>query len=78
MLNPKGGDYLTREIMRQIWFINGVLDQSFLNPLLLQQVYTKYRSLDLVPSHYYYPELLQKDEDASVKMTLPDIEALIA
>ena len=46
-----------REANRELWAINGELEESF-DPEALQKVRDRFAHLDLVPGHYNYPELL--------------------
>ena len=45
-----------REANRELWAINGELEENF-DPEALQIVHDRFAQLDLVPGHYNYPEL---------------------
>ena len=45
-----------REVNRELWGINGELEENF-DPEALQKVLDRFAQLDLVPGHYNYPEL---------------------
>ena len=45
-----------REANRELWAINGELEENF-DPEALQKIHDRFAQLDLVPGHYNYPEL---------------------
>ena len=45
-----------REANRELWAITGELDENF-DPGALKKVLDRFSLLDLVPTHYNYPEL---------------------
>ena len=47
-----------REVKRMLWAIEGILDRN-LSVHLVGRLLEKFREHDILPTHFYYPELFQ-------------------